>query len=142
MIYIVRVKLAFEGEALLYGGLYGERGNRFCTEVIWNALQKDLPPRMQQILALGVYYTLNPTALIKLTRFIDFESSSFITTIGKNGFFYNEFGKEYYPAFGRNYDVFAWGANSYIKLVQEITLASLLNLSHNSDLSIVKRSKT
>jgi hypothetical protein len=89
LIYLARIELANKGETLP-GGLYGELGDRFCTEVIWDALQKNLPSRQQQILACGVNYVFSSTLGIrKLVRFIDFESASFIA---KHGFFYNEFG--------------------------------------------------
>src|SRR3982750_1091324 len=43
----------------LHGQWWGKLADRFCFEVIGGGLQKDLPPRIQQLLKTGLYYILS-----------------------------------------------------------------------------------
>lgn len=130
--WLARVELANEGGTLQKleeiekdtGSYFGFLGNRFCNEVIWDALQKNLSPRQQQVLRCGVYHVFNPERGIELIRSIDLDSSSFIHN---RDFFYDQCGAR--GGAGRCYASETWTQ----KLLQAITSATQV-LCHNSDL--------
>lgn len=81
LIYLALVELEEKGG--LQGDRYGELGTRWCYEVIGGILQrKDLSPRMQQVLAFGVYYVFNHCDYLpnkrELGRVVDFDAAIFI----------------------------------------------------------------
>lgn len=100
-IYLTRVELADRGGELRsieekdQGKWYGLLGDRFCNEVIWEALQKNLSPRQQQIAECGVYYVFNPSSSRKLIRTFDINSASFL---GGRIDFYDDYGRRWAAA--------------------------------------------
>lgn len=88
VIYLAIVELANRG-AELPGRWHSPLGDRFCKEVLWDALQKNLPPRQQQIFVFGIYYVFNPRPPQKLIRSINLDSPS----IAYPEIFYTEFGE-------------------------------------------------
>ncbi len=43
----------------LEGGWYGDLGDQYCFEIIGDAIESELPPRIQQILKSSLYHLLN-----------------------------------------------------------------------------------
>ncbi|MHB1948964.1 MAG: hypothetical protein ACYCQI_12730 [Gammaproteobacteria bacterium] len=81
LIYLALVEMAEKGEELPEGR-HGAVGDRWCYEVIGGILQREgLSPRMQQVLAVGVYYVFNRYDYPhkqELVRAVDFDASVFI----------------------------------------------------------------
>jgi len=69
-----------EGES--YGQWWGKLADRFCFEVIGAGIQKDLPPRIQQLLKTGLYYILNRDSIAHRT--LDVGGLSFRGLSGSN----------------------------------------------------------
>lgn len=82
LIYLARKELSERGHELPsvnsedQGSWYGVLCNQFCFEVIGDAIQRGLPPFMQEILWTGAYNVFNRTAC--LVREADPDASSFI----------------------------------------------------------------
>ena len=60
-----------------HGEWYGKLAERFCFEII-GGLERELPPRIRQILRTGLYYVLNKER--KVRRALDIDGTAFLGT--------------------------------------------------------------